>query len=262
LDGNYLHSKKHPDNNPGFERYACEFNDSLFVSYRECEETGCPDIIFSDRETLQTKQSIKSDPLFTEFTPSLPIDRDENTVFYYSRNDTVYDISSHIGQLVPICTVDMGKKHRKFKSSFSAAKNQEETVQLFLKAFQEQKIKLIRGFFCNKQYFAVNYLEFNPDVEHGTLPGVSFFNHTVFYDRETKKSYKTNYINFDVINSLKIQKMPLQGSSDGYFYAVINEYFEKETLEAIAKSPYLPEDTKKAILDMDEMSNPLILVFK
>ncbi|MDR0560734.1 MAG: 6-bladed beta-propeller [Prevotellaceae bacterium] len=266
LNGKYLYSKKYASDEDNFPRYICEFNDSLYVGYQECMRVGNPDVIFLDRTTMQIKYGIKSDSLYAEFTPSLPIDGDGNTIFFYSRNDIIYDISSDISKKLPVCVVDMGEKYRKFKNSEPKEVSGESESSKIVQALIEHKFNIIRSFLCNKQYFAVSYIEFYPEVHPSDIykqNGLDFFNYNVFYDRHTKKSYNTKYMNFDILNSFNPQKMSMLGSSDdGYFYAVINEYLDREQLSAIAKSPYLKKEIKQAILSMDELSNPLILMFK
>jgi hypothetical protein len=260
LEGNYLFSKKLPPE-LDWNRYTCEFNDSLFITRCDCEGEQYPDIILSDRNTFQVKYSLESDKGNNDFVPDLPIAKDRDTVLYYSRNDTIYDISSNIGRRIPICYVDMGKEAKKIKNTL-ALKNDEESNKLFYEAFKDQKIKLIRGFLGNVQYFALTYMEFNLDNKQQNLPGISIYNRNLFYDRKTQKSYNTGYINFDIFNSLKIQKINLIGCFDGYFYAVINDIFTKDEIQTIVKSKYLNDATKDALLNMNDMSNPIIIIFK
>jgi hypothetical protein len=197
----------------------------------------------------------------SEFVPVLPVAKDRNTVLYYSRNDTVYDISSDIGRKIPLCHAYMGKDAEKIKNML-ALKNGEEAARISFEAFREGKMKFIRGFFCNAQYFAVDYMEFNPDNKQQNLPGTGFYNRNVFYDRKTKKSYTTKHINFDIFNSVKISKINLIGCFDDYFYAIVNTMFSAEDIQKIIKSNYLDDTVKDALLNMDDMSNPVIMVFK
>lgn len=255
LDGKYLYSKKDPQELIAVY-YTSEFNDSLYVSYRACAGNKCHDILFLDRRSRQIKYSIKSDPLHEDFTPSLPISRDKNMVFYYySRNDTIYDISSHLGQRIPVCFADFGKEHQEFKQNLLRYQ-EKEVMTLFVKAFEDQKVRLIRDFLSNENYFAICYLESNPK----SSPGVMYYNS--FFDRQTKKSYNSKYIYFDVLNLKKALSISLLGCFDGFFYAVINSKFSNEELKIMASSTYLHKETKISLLRMDDSSNSIILRFK
>jgi hypothetical protein len=260
LDGHYLHSKILPQEVP-IDRYTCEFNDSLYVIFRdEGYNDEYKDIVFLDRFTLQVKQSLAfTDPLLANFVPALPITSDQGIFYYYSGNDIIYDISSDIGSKIPVYTVDFGRKQRKFKSTFSADNN-DEYIHLFTNAFQKKEVRFTRGFFYNKKYIVINYVEFDSDSQQ-QVGAISLYQ-TVFYDKHTKKSYNTNHINFDIFNSVAIRKMTVLGYFDGYFYAVINDSFSRENINKMAKSKYLSEEDKKKLLKMDDMSNPIIMVFK
>ena len=85
---------------------------------------------------------------------------------------------------------------------------------------------------------------------------------TLFYDKQTKKTYNTKNINYDIFNSVKIHKLSILGCYNGFFYAVIYDLLNEEELKNIAKSEYLSDDAKKMLLTMDDMSNSIIIKFK
>jgi hypothetical protein len=69
-------------------------------------------------------------------------------------------------------------------------------------------------------------------------------------------------VNFDIFNSAIIKRLTLLGCFDGYFYAIINSLLSEKEIQTILKSDYLSEDTKNALLNMTEESNPIIMTFK
>jgi len=67
---------------------------------------------------------------------------------------------------------------------------------------------------------------------------------------------------FDVFNSVKNDKIAIIGSYEGYFYALLNEPFTSDEIQKMVKSNYLPEDTKQALLKLNDDSNPPIFIFR
>jgi hypothetical protein len=261
MDGSYLYSKK-LSSELQFDQYTSEFNDSLYVTYCDCMGEECIHIAFIDRLTLDLKQSIKStSPFLSDFVPPLSISKDKNTFFYYDGNDTIYDISSNMDTKTSVYFADFGEKQQNFKRKLQKNK-EKEVLPLLAKAFKDKEVYYTRSFLYNEKYIVINYFEFDSDNQQQVVSGISFRNQTVFYDRQTKKSYNTTHINFDVFNSVTPKKLTLHGSFDGYFYAVIYDSLSDDEKHTMAKSNFLPEETKNALLNMDDISNPIIMVFK
>jgi len=65
-----------------------------------------------------------------------------------------------------------------------------------------------------------------------------------------------------LITNFIIIFVTLQQIHYGYFYAVLNSPFSEEEKREIVKSKYLPEESKQALLNMNEDSNPIIMMFK
>jgi hypothetical protein len=262
LNGNYLYSKTIPDE-ARFNRYTGEFNDSLYITRIDCREDSCKDIIFLDRKDLQIRSSIKSTTgLLADAVPELPISRNNGAFLYYGGDDIIQDISSNIGSKKPVYFMDFGEKQKKFKNRFSP-QNNDESLQLFMDAFTNEGIKYVRSFMDNGTYLAINYFEDDSDNRQQRRRGEIIFRYqTLFYDPRTKKTYNTSHIHWDIFNSVTVSKMSLSGCFDGYFYAVIHDLFSAEDIRTMIKSRYLSEEEKQALLDMDDMSNPVILVFK
>ncbi|GHT61492.1 hypothetical protein AGMMS50239_12510 [Bacteroidia bacterium] len=261
MDGNYLYSKRLPPELQ-LDRYTREFNDSLYITYCECMDMTCTNIAFLDRNTLVPKHSIKpTSPSLSDFVPALSISGNENAFFYYDGNDTIYNISSDIGNKKPAYFADFGKKQQKFKQKLRM-NNNEEFMNLFVKAFNNKEIRPTRSFLYNGKQIAINYSEYNSDNQQHTGPGLNFRNQIVFYDTHTKKSHNTTHINFDIFNSVNIKKLTMVGCFDGYFYAIINSLLSEKEIQTMLQSDYLSKDAKKMLLNMSEESNPIIMTFK
>jgi hypothetical protein len=256
LNGDYQYTRKKQFASPMMTRRTAEFNNSLYVSYYDCtNKDDCSDILFLDRNTLEIKKSVKcTNSVYATFTPLLPLSvlsDDKNTVYYYGGNDTIYDISID-RDIVPVYYADFGDGQQIFKKNFK------NTGQKALEAaVHNKKRRTTFTFLSNEKYFAITYAEIDVD----NLDKM-FRSSTVFYDRHKKRSYNTNKMNFDIFNSVTNSKLVLLGCADGYFYATLSSVFSDEEIQRMAKSKYLSEADKKALLKMDEMSNPVIMVFK
>jgi hypothetical protein len=262
LDGKYLYSKTLPCELKIIDRYTCEFNDSLYISYRDGINEGESEVVFLDKSTLQVKHQVEPvTPFLEDFTPALPVSRDKDIFYYYCCNDVIYDISSDIEHKIPAYYVDFGEKQKEFKSNF-LPDNQDEFLSLFSTAYMKNEVTFTRSLFYNGKHMAISYYEFDPDVEIKPQAGISTRYPTVFYDISTRKSYNSKQIDFDIFNSLTVKKMSVLGCFDGYFYAVINDFFDDKEIQTMAKSKYLPEDTKKSLRDFNDESNRIIIVFK
>jgi hypothetical protein len=259
LDGNYLYSKKLPFTD--VTRYTCEFNDSLYITYR-IANTEISEVVFLDKSTLEVKHPVEpTTPFLKNFTPDLSISRTKDVFYYYSGNDTIYDISSDIGNKTAVYYVDFGKKEKECKINYSLTN--ERLTQSVVQAFINGEVRPVIGFFHDGKHIAINYAEFDKEDHQKQYGGGIGHNFpTVFYDISTRKSYNTKQIDFDIFNSVPIKKMSVLGCFDGYFYAVINDFFEDDELKKIAKNKYFPEDTKKSLRDFNDESNRIIIVFK
>ncbi|MDR2425470.1 MAG: 6-bladed beta-propeller [Prevotellaceae bacterium] len=262
LDGNYLYTKT-VDQEARYERFVREFNDSLYVCYRESGSYG---ICYIDRATLQVKRSAPiGHPILHEFTPSISISNSQGTFYYYDGSDVIYDISSVEGEKKPVYAVDYGEKHSAFKKNLTKTKNNDEII---FQGFAKGEISPTAHFLDNGKFFAFNYLEYDSEYNRKNPPSKddlpATISHTTFYDKKTKKSYNTAHINFDIFNGVNIdkKKMAILGCADGYFYAVIQDLFSSDEIKQIIKSKYLDETTKQSLLKMDDDSNPIILKFK
>jgi hypothetical protein len=257
LGGNYLYSKKGPDLS-GITHFMMEFNDSLYIALSRCaHRENCEEIVFLDRQSLALKEFISCTDQFTaEVIPRLSLCKANDTFFFYDGNDVISDISTESGYKSPVYFVDFGSQQRELKEKF-AGKTHEEILTLHQKTFQNKTLRTTIRFLCNEKYFAINYSE-NKSVKNSY--DVRY--QTVFYDLETKKSYNTSNMNFDIFNSVQNDRMEIVGCAEGYFYAVLNSPFSEEEKREIVKSKYLPEESKQALLNMDEESNPIIMMFK
>jgi hypothetical protein len=255
LNGKYLYSKQLPFTDTN--RYTCEFNDSLYITYRD-GNNGNSEVVFLDKSTLEVKHAVEpTTPYFRDFTPNLPISHYNDDFYYYSSNDIIYDISSDIGNKIAVYDVDLGEKEKEFKINY--ALTNDELTPSIVQAMVDGEVRPVFRFLHNGKHIAINYGEFDKNQKQFGL-GNNY--QTAFYDIFTKKSYNTKYINFDILNSVKIKQLTILGSNNGYFYAVINDFFEDDQLQKMAKSKYLPEDTKKALLNINDDSNSIIMVFK
>ena len=157
LDGNYIYEKTIQEIDPPI-RYSCEFNDDLYVSYRDCEHGNDDDIVFWDRESLQIKRTAKtinSSSSLAFLAPILPIFNYKNDFFYCDGSDTIYDISSNIGSSIPKYFIDFGKKQRNFKNNF-LPKDNNEKAQLIRSAFTNNEIIPVHSLLFNGQYFLLH----------------------------------------------------------------------------------------------------------
>ena len=254
MDGNYLFTKNCAKE--AFpERFTREFNDSLYVCYRAYDQPECAEILFIDRDSLQVKQFAKSTyPILSFLVPSLSISNSRGVFYYCDGNDIVYDITSGNGEKKTAYVLDFGEKQRSFKKNFPQTET-ENALSLLRDGNLNKEVCNIFSFLDNGKFFAINYFEYVYD--NSSARGFDYILHTTFYNRDTKKSYKTTNINCDIFNSVN-----MGGSSDGYFYAVLNELFSRDEVKKIVESKYLDEETKKALLNMDVESNPIILKFK
>jgi hypothetical protein len=257
LNGEYQYTRKKQFESAVLARRTAEFNDSLYVSYYDRNrKDDCSDILFIDRNTLEIKKSVKcTNSIYANFTPPLPlsgVNDDKNTFYYYGGNDTIYDISDT--DALPAYYVNFGDKQQALKKN-----SRNMTLETFKMALDNKELRMTFTLLSNEKYFAITYTA--TETETDNLDKL-FRSTTVFYDRHKKRSYSTNKINFDIFNSVTNSKLVLLGCADGYFYATLSAMFSNEEIQRMAKSKYLSEADKKALLKMDEMSNPVIMVFK
>jgi hypothetical protein len=257
LNGEYQYTRKKQFESAVLARRTAEFNDSLYVSYYDCNrKDNCSDILFLDRNTLEIKKSLKcTNSVYSNFTPGLALcglNDDKNTFYYYGGNDTIYDISAT--DALPVYYVNFGDKQQALKKN-SGSMN----LETFKMAMDNKELRMTFAMLSNEKYVAVNYVVTETDVDNLDK---MFRSYTVFYDKHKKKSYNTNKINFDIFNSVTNSKLVLLGCSDGYFYATLSAMFSDEEIQKMTQSKYLSEADKKALLQMDEISNPIIMAFK
>jgi hypothetical protein len=222
----------------------------------------CANILFIDRETLTVKYSVSSTSEQLAFlNPERSVSGNKTSFLFLDANDTIYDISSRIGNKLPLYHVNFGKNQQTYKQHFIDNYSNFD-LDIFTDAFINNGLKSVVAFFNNGKYLAINYIE-NDDSDvkyHGY--GLKFRNQTVFYDQKKNEAYNTKNINFDVFNKIKNKKMWFVGCIDDYFAAILNEPFTTDEINEIVKSQYLPAKTKQAILDMNEDSNPIIFLFR
>ena len=260
IDGNYLYKKKLPSE-IGTIRKTYEFNDSLYIAFYECRnQNNCGDIVFLDRKSLQVKNvmyPINNDIPSLHFGMSISFN--QGIFFQYAVNDTIYRLSSTTQNKQAEYFVNFGKKQQNFKNSLYKQAESVKTKQI-TDAVLEDILRLPNGFFSNKEYHAITYLAY--DSKGMTMERGPQFQ-TVFYNKETKKSYNTQFINYDIFAGINNSKTILLGScSENYFYAVINSPFSKEEIKKIVTSKHISEESKQALLNMEEDSNPIIMMFR
>lgn len=253
LDGNYLYSDE--ERNDFIPHYINELNDSLYFVYTDCGGNNCNDILLIDRNNRTIKYPICCGSLWGDYSPALPMSQSNGNAYFYCGNDTLYDISSQLGKINPVFYLYFGDKHRAFKNK-SVNLDDEEKMSQFLKEFRENGLRITTSFVANDDYFAFSYGE----SLAGVLYGVMYNN--IFYNIKSKKSYNSNNIDFDIFNINTRLDMSLLGCYEGYFYAVINNKFSNEEINAIKNSAFLNETTREKLMEFDDMSNSLLLKFR
>lgn len=259
MDGNYLHSIPQED---FFFRSTHDFNDNLYISFCDCmTDKDCSELLFIDKMSLNVTSSIVNNNIpLTFFTPDMPLSVENDAALYYHANDTIYDVSSNIGEKIPLYDVDFGKEQLLFKNSFTERDN-EKAVQSFMTAFNSGKMRMPLKFAHNSHFIAISYAETDNAIKHKKGEVDALFR-TVFYDRNMKKSYNSKNLIFDIFNSVDIPELKLLTCINGFFYATIDPILDKEDVEKIIQSKYLSEKTKQVFLKANETSNPFILIFK
>jgi hypothetical protein len=233
LDGNYLYSKQLPFTS--IDRYTCDFNDSLYITCRD-GINGDSEVVFLDKSTLEVKHPVEPvTPYLMNFTPKLPISHNKDVFYYYCCNDIIYDISSDIGKKTAVYDVDFSEKEKEFKINHNDPINNDKVLAAARQALINGEVRPVMGFLHSEKHIAVNYIEFDKEEHQKQTGGGIGSLQTAFYDIFTKKSYNTKYINFDILNSVKIKQLTILGSDNGYFYAVINGFLEEDELQKMAK---------------------------
>ena len=257
LDGNYLYSKSRGDM-AGSTRSMIAYDSVLYVANVSCVQMdNCNDIIFFDKENLEVIKSFNYVDKFTAaHTPAQSLCKTSGSLLFCGGNDTIYTVSIETDTPLPAYFVDFGsQKQIYFKSIIDKTHN--EILALHRNAFQGKTTRIVNHIFSNDIYLAINYSE-NKQVD--TKYDLRY--QTVFYDKETNKTYNTNNINFDIFNFVKNDRMEIIGCYDGYFYSLLNSPFTKEEINEIVKSKFLSDETKQSFLNMNEESNPVIFIFK
>lgn len=252
LDGVFLYSEEDPENTISY--YTDEFNDSLYVSYTGCSVKDCNNVKLIDRSTRKNVYLISSEPEHDVYTPSLPISMSKDNKYYYCGNDTIYNITSQLGSVVPVYCLDFGDKHRKFKQRIKNIPESDKLARVF-NEYKDDGFKMTRFFVANKDYFSFNYFE----MCYGDR-NVVYDN--IFYNIKTKKSICSKNLKFDVLGIDNSINISVVGCFDDYFYAVINDDISVANLEKIKSSKYISNASNIDSFSIDEMSNSIILKFK
>jgi len=254
LDGQYLSTKEF--DSVHFIRYMRELDDSLYVAYCDCEDRKeCADIIFIDRTTLSIKSSVESTSSeIAFFNPQQSIACDNERFWFYDANDTIYDIASQIGRKEPFRYVNFGKNKNNIFANGSRFTKDPENILI------DKLLRVVISFHFNGQYFAINYCEY--DNNNKSKSEIPYRMSSVFYDPATNTSFNSNNIEFDIFKNVNFKRIWISGCRNGYFYAVINDIYKQENIERMIKSKFLPESTKNELRNMNEESNPVILLFK
>ena len=257
LNGNYLYSKSRQDIE-GFPSSMIEYNDSLYIVNVYCAlRDNCNDIIFFDKEGLDVIKSFNCvDKYANENTPSQSFCKTSDSFLFYGGNDTIYTISIEADNPLPAYFVDFGSQQQQYFKNI-VGKTHEEILALSRKMFTNKEKRSVRHIFSNDKYLAVHYRE-NKNID----TKYDLCSQTLFYDKEKKKTYNTNNMEFDIFNFVKNDKMEIIGCFDGYFYSILNSPFTRDEINKIAKSKFLSEEDKHSFLNLDEDSNPVIFIFK
>jgi hypothetical protein len=254
LDGNYLFSKKASDLY-GTTRQMQDFNDSLYVAYCNCFQDSCAEIVYFNKKDMTVNNQIPcTNRYISTRIPSISLFSLNGKTMFYGGNDTIYELT--LEEKIPVYEVNFGAHQKEYvKKCYGTG--HEDVLRMHREGFQRNELRTASKILCNGKYVSISY------HEHKNSPkGNAYKFNTLFLDTRNNRQYNTSTMTFDVFNSVKNDKIAIIGSDEGYFYALLNEPFTSDEIQKMVKSNYLPEDTKQALLKLNDDSNPPIFIFR
>lgn len=256
LDGNYLFDVSASDRY--YDRSILPLNDSLWVAYNDPETIPEGyDLLFLEKSTFNIKHQIRSTTPVT-YRSGRPVDVYNDSIFYFVNNDTIYYVKDFYDKK-PWYYVDFGEEQRKcqFELLQMIQLDRDKTLEKAHKFVKERKLRPISYFSQNDKYCVVSYFENDKHTDKGDHKC-----HFLTYDKHTGQTYRSDKINFDILNSVIIDDIQVFRCCNNVFYGLIHTVFSQDELKKIAKSKYLPATIQQSFLNRKEDDNPILIIFK
>jgi hypothetical protein len=263
-EGNFLYSVKADD--MYYARRIIYQNDSTYLAFNDGGvATVVPEgttLLHLDPVTMNVRN--KSDYINEcSFNSGNRFSIYNERILCRSYNDSIYDVSD-INNVHAVYFIDY-KEQAKLKEQLwrdlkvvTDYRERNYLLSTFFKSnFFSGKIKYIKSIHENDKYFV---LSTSKVIEGANINDAKTSdNHIYFYDKNTKKTYDSENIDF---GGVKLHDCAIMGGNES-LYCIVYSDFTEEAKAKIKNSPvFSEEDKQKLIAFKADEDNPLIIVLK
>lgn len=260
LEGQFLFERQ--TNDTYFGRQICSINDSIILVFND--QSNPPvgyDLLCIDAATMNIKQKSASISVLSGILQSqLPISVFKEHIMFYDATDTIYDITNNIGKRQKKYYVDFGSSHHRSKLFMLDNYHRlsyTEMLEQFRLLFSQKKIVLVSSLVENEEYILIGYYE-----NQASSKDINLKNSFLLYDKNSRKTYNSDNITFDVLNLSDMNGLKILGNFGDSFHALFEPEWSQQIKEKITQSEFISEKMKDEIRSRDITDNPLLVILE
>jgi hypothetical protein len=233
-----------------YARHTIYLNDSTYLSFNDGDLVPKDiSLIYLDSKTMNIRHKSNSINEYFYSAGNKPLSINNDKILCLAYSDTIFDIS------------DMHNVYAKYVFYYSNAQS----------GMKKQLRKNINKWNYEEQLmFSYGYWQRNESVSIVTMYETGKYlaftcrsekkgDYVLFYDKENKKVYDSENIDF---GEFKLDKCAVLGMSDESLYCVLYDEITDEDKKKIKNSKVFSEADKKVLLEHKDEDNPVILILK
>lgn len=243
-----------------YDRQFVRTNDSTCVVFHNGDFPKGSDLLEVDSRTFAIRKSAQATDILAS-EGARPLSFWNGRLLYYNMNDTIYD-ATDIQKRVPLYYLDFGKNQRKTENKMREllAKDRNDALIQFVQFLIRDEYIFVTRLFENTRWIAVSAMKQDPEAKKDAVHAIPFF---VLYDKETGRSYNSDYISWDILNLGPLKNIDIVGCDDrGTLYALWYGIPSDSEKQKIGRGDKLPQEVKDKLSRRTDEDNPVLFMLR
>lgn len=243
-----------------YDRQFIRTNDSTYVVYHNGHFPKGSDLLEVDSRTFAIRKSAQATDILAS-EGARPLSYWNGRLLYYNMNDTIYD-ATDIQKQKPLYYLDFGEDQRKSEDDLreTYVESRDKALALILDLLRDKKYTFVFHFFENQRWIAISAIKQDPEAKKDAVHAIPSF---VLYDKETGRSYNSDYISWDILNLGPLKNIDIVGCDDqGTLYALWYGVPSDKEKQKIGRSDKLPQEVKDKLSRRTDEDNPVLFMLR
>lgn len=243
-----------------YDRQFIRTNDSTYVVYHNGHFPKGSDLLEVDSRTFAIRKSAQATDILAS-EGARPLSYWNGRLLYYNMNDTIYD-ATDIQKQKPLYYLDFGEDQRKSEDDLreTYVESRDKALALILDLLRDKKYTFVFHFFENQRWIAISAMKQDPEAKKDAVHAIPFF---VLYDKETGRSYNSDYISWDILNLGPLKNIDIVGCDDrGTLYALWYGIPSDSEKQKIGRGDKLPQEVKDKLSRRTDEDNPVLFMLR